>query len=548
MAGSCPLSALTRGVPLWVRPCKFNPIAHPHRLASVLILWLVPCLVMAESPANSNPNPKADDMNVVRYEDFGAQGDGRTDDLQALADAHAYANEHQLPVRANDDATYRIGGRNRTIRIETDTHFGQARFVIDDTELENIKADVFEVRSRLKPIKLDEVKTLKRHQPKIDATLPGPCVWIVTDHNTKRFIRRGLNPNNGSSQTDVFLVDAHGNVDPGTPIIWDFDQITAIEVLPVDSQTLTITGGHFTTIANQAESKYNYHARGLEIQRSNVIVEGLEHHVTGEGPTGAPYRGFISVNRCANVTIRDTLLTGHKTYQTLGRAGRPVSMGSYDFNANRALNVSLVNVTQTNDIMDRRYWGIMGSNFCKNLTYDGCVLSRFDAHQGVVNATIRNSKIGYMGIKLIGEGTALIENTTVEGARMIDLRPDYGSTWRGDLVILNCTFMTQGKHTPALIGGSNDGQHDFGYTCYMPKKIVIENLKIDDGTRDENYRGPVIFANFNPRMKNADYKQPFPYVVTDVVITKGIETTSGKPLRLSDNALMFRDVMLTEND
>ena len=45
------------------------------------------------------------------------------------------------------------------------------------------------------------------------------------------------------------------------PIIWNFDSITDITALPVDEKTLNITGGHFTTIANKAESKYTYYAK-----------------------------------------------------------------------------------------------------------------------------------------------------------------------------------------------------------------------------------------------------------------------------------------------
>ena len=42
----------------------------------------------------------------VTYEQFGALGDGKTDDMDAIIAAHAYANEHRLPVKAKDDATY----------------------------------------------------------------------------------------------------------------------------------------------------------------------------------------------------------------------------------------------------------------------------------------------------------------------------------------------------------------------------------------------------------------------------------------------------------
>ena len=93
------------------------------------------------------------------------------------------------------------------------------------------------------------------------------------------------------------------------------------------------------------------------------------------------------------MTVKNTLLTGHKTYSTIGSAGEPVTMGTYDLSVNRAISVSFVNCRQTNDIDDNRYWGILGSNYCKNLLYDNCVLSRFDAHKGVANATIRNSNV-----------------------------------------------------------------------------------------------------------------------------------------------------------
>ena len=485
-------------------------------------------------------------MSVVTYEAFGARGDGETDDLPAIAEAHAYANERGLPVRANDDATYFIGGRNLTAVIQTDTDFGAARFVIDDTAVENIRAWVFEVRSALPPVRPEEVTSLERNQPKIDVSLPHASLVIVTDRDTKRYIRRGLNQNLGSPQTDVFLMDRDGNVDPNTPILWDFDRITDIQALPVDDVTLTVTGGRFTTIANAAESRYTYYARGIAIRRSNVVVDGLEHRIRGEGDHGAPYSGFLHIAQCANVTARNILLTGRRTYRTIGAAGRPVSMGSYGLSVDRAVNISFVNVRQTNDIRDRRYWGIMGSNFCKNLVFDRCALSRFDAHQGVHNATIRDSTLGHMGINLIGGGTFLVENTTVHAGTFINLRSDYGSTWDGDLILRNCTFAPGGGARVNLIGGSNDGQHDFGYPCTMPERIVIEGLRIEDAGRPEGYRGPTLFANFSPRFTDDSYEQPFPYTPTREVILKDVTTASGLPLRLSENTFMFRDVVVRE--
>ena len=424
------------------------------------------------------------------------------------------------------------------------TDFGTATFIIDDTDVQNRNANVFMVSSGLQPFKLEGISSLKRNQEKINVTLSGTCLISVDNSNVKRYIRFGANQNNGSSQTDIFIVDKDGNVDSNTPIIWNFEQITDITALPIDDKKLTIKGGRFTTIANNAESKYTYYSRGIAIRRSNVLVNGLEHRITGEGDHGAPYSGFINVGNCSYVTVQNTILTGHKMYQTIGSAGVTVSMGTYDISLNRALNVSFVNCSQTNDIDDSKYWGILGSNFCKNLLYDRCIFSRFDAHMGVANATIRNSTLGHMGINAIGSGTFTVENTTVRGRTFINLRSDYGSTWQGEFIIRNCVFIPAGGKpiNASLIGGSNSGQHDFGYTCYMPERITIENLRIDDSNHPEDYKGPAIFANFNSHMTDDSYVEKFPYVITRDVILKNVTTASGKALRLSDNPYTFKDV------
>ncbi len=485
----------------------------------------------------------------VQYSDFGAKGDGKTDDIEAIAATHAYANQQQLRVEADQGATYFIGGKERTAVIRTNTDFGTAAFVIDDTNVENRNSSVFMVSSSLKPFSLKGITKLKRNQAEIDASLPAPCLITVTNSDVMHYIRYGLNQNNGSPQTDIFAVDKEGRVDMDAPIIWDFNQITDMTALPIDETPLTISGGRFTTIANQAESKYTYYSRNIAIRRSNVVVDGLEHRITGELDHGAPYGGFLSIRDCAYIMVKNCLLTGHKTYRTIGRAGKPVSMGSYDLTANRAVNVSFVNCRQTNDIDDRTYWGILGSNYCKNMLYDSCILSRFDAHKGVANATVRNSTLGHMGINAIGSGTFTVENCTIRGRSIINLRSDYGSTWQGEFIIRDCVFVPLGGRptSPVLISGSYSSQHDFGYTCYMPERITFKNLHIDDSQHPEEYEGPAIFSNFNKEMVDDSYREEFPYIKSQEVILQNVTTASGKALRVSDNPYMFQEVRIEAN-
>ncbi len=98
----------------------------------------------------------------VLYSELGASGDGKTDDINNIAATHAVANKYELFVKADDGATYYIGGKERTAVIRTNTDFGKAAFIIDDTEVQNRSASVFMVSSALQPFKLETISSLKK--------------------------------------------------------------------------------------------------------------------------------------------------------------------------------------------------------------------------------------------------------------------------------------------------------------------------------------------------------------------------------------------------
>ena len=77
--------------------------------------------------------------DYITYEQFGAKGDGGHNDLPAIVAAHEAANQKGLPVKAKDNATYYIGGDRLTASIRTDTDWGTARFIIDDSGILTIK-------------------------------------------------------------------------------------------------------------------------------------------------------------------------------------------------------------------------------------------------------------------------------------------------------------------------------------------------------------------------------------------------------------------------
>ncbi|MDR3318644.1 MAG: hypothetical protein LBS99_04335 [Clostridiales bacterium] len=491
--------------------------------------------------------PQAAGEQFIYYGDYGAAGDGVTDDFEAILKTHEAANAAGVSVRADAGATYYIGGADKTVKVRTNTDWGDAKFIIDDVDAENRNAWVFNVSSALSSSPVKTVETLKKNQEKLNLSLPYNSLIVATDDTTKRYIREGVNANDGASQTDVFVVDKSGNVDPDAPILWDFDNISSMTAYPIDTKPLTVKGGFFTTIANRGQANEGYFARGIRVTRSNTLLTGIYHGVEGEGDHGSPYTGFISAANCADVTVADCMLTGHRVYLNVKPTGT-AQQGTYDMNANRAVNLTVENCAQTNDINNSFWWGIFTSNYSKNIVFDGVTFSRFDAHQGVANATVRNSVLGWQGISIIGSGTLLVENTEVRAANFLNLRNDYGSTWEGELIVNGCRYVPNngGTSDPVLITGSNGGQHNFGYDCYMPRTIAIDGLVIEDTNTLSGYRGPKLFANFNAANTGAAYVEKYPYTVTEEVLIRNLTVMSGKAYTVSANTYMFRNVIVTE--
>ena len=477
-------------------------------------------------------------QEYITYEQFGAVGDGIHDDMDAIVAAHEAANAKGLPVRAGEGRTYYIGGAAKTAVIRTDTDFGRARFIIDDRDVENKRTNVFEVKASAESFEVKDLQSLKSGARSLDVRLPGKCLLEVVNGNRRVYIRKGLNQNNGTAQREMLLASRSGRISRLSPVIWDYDTITALTAYPVDKEKVTVKGGIFTTIANNAPSAYTYYNRGISVKRSNTLVEGITHYVEGEGDHGAPYNGFISVDHCTGVTLKDMLFTARKTYVTNGSAGKPVSMGSYDLTIGNSVDVKVIGCRQTTDLDDRAYWGLMGSNFCKSIAMEGCSVSRFDAHQGVVNVTLRDCVFGHMYTRAVGSGTMRLERCEVRSGILFSLRDDYGSTWDGDVIVKDCILhpVDPKSKRVVVIGGSNDGTHDFGYPCRLPRRIVIDGLTIDDSVLQgqKDYDGPNVFDRF--------YYSPdatVPYTAEGVITARRVTVASGKPFTISRNPERF---------
>ncbi len=489
-------------------------------------------LTITAGPLHAAPGAPATDKDPVTYEAFGALGDGVADDLPAICKAHEHANQNGLPVRSKPDATYHLGRKALTAIIATDTDWGTSRFIIDDSQgVENHRKPLFEVRSLWQPLPM-KIARLTRGQTKLDVRPASDCLVYVENKNTKLFIRRGLNRSDGSGQKEVFILRRDGSIEGA--IDWDYDVVTRVDARKIDAEPLLLRGGVFTNIANRMVhgKGSSYWGRNITISRSRTVVDGVTHRVTGETDIGQPYGGFLSANKCANVVFRNCVIDGRKTYQKIGTAGKTVAMGTYGYHANLVVDFRMSHCRMGNDIHDRSRWGVVATNFMKNFLVEDCVLSRVDVHMGISGSyIIRRSTLGHAGLNAIGRGRLIVEDSTLHGRSLVSFRSDYGSTWEGEVLIRNSRWIPP-KGSPVMFGMQNDGTHDFGYPCFMPRLIRIDGLFVDDSKRSAKDDGVTFFSDPGGSSRN---KRPFPYRLTEKLEVRGLKTAGGMPPRICDN-------------
>lgn len=623
-------------------------------------------------------------VSIVYYEDFGAIGNGSRDDFEAIYNTHIYANDggQKVMSRGGANAIYYIkpSSFTKSIPVKTNVDLNGCTFKVDDVgndAFDNYKLHFFDFLRDHDALIFDDIEKNvvvidpvtgepaldskgqikmtvdglidderfqgiklmnKTDENKDDPNVYDNFSWLVdagvlvedsliriTNSLHRDFIRHGSNQNSGNPRTDVFVVSKDGTISEETPIVYEFDNISKIEIFRTDDKPITFENGHFINICCRAVQSTTYktpngvvthyandwigYQRTLGLFRCNTTVKNLTHNVQDEPvfgsiPAGSgyikdtlhnnygsrhesyPYYGFLYIYNTYNFNAYNVQLTGHTTYyedkpataSTGWQIPNPVAMGTYDLIVEYSSHVYLHDVVQVNSstpttgLADGRYWGIMSSNGARNMYFYDCKINRFDAHRGFWNAELYNTEIGH-SFQVVGGGRLIADGVTKwTKSNFMMFRGDYGATFNGDIILKDCVYEAYETYNTVL-GQKNtttmpnnegrraecvifDPQYDasnygyvadnpkteekgdadfsgaywmwyFGYDCYMPRNITIDNFTYNGTGRLAvfDYLPDEIFTkSYTDDESVTDKTVKYPYIITESITFKNTKT------------------------
>lgn len=529
----------------------------------------------------------------LTYECFGAKGDGKTNDYNAIYLTHQFANSIYINYGANvtvyatkGNNAYYIGKGNTitsgtstttlSIPVITNVDWRGASFIIDDYVLDGntntiaTSTSVFLITSPMKVATMNSngsggssyityskndtavlksIGTLTTSSTNVNGFVTAvlndlnnkiasssgsnktkyenmkkyylsSSKWQVYIQNNNKMWNRSNSDGTGSfhgatesqnvsctesaigkCQEESFLVDStNGNI--LSTIDWNYNNILSIRVVPIPENGITINNGSFTTWTSNVAGNSAYVHRNIYINNTgNVTISNVYHYLNETKHKNAnatkenkdytdhsnSYYGFIRGMDVSYIKLVNVRVSSHTPRGS-----------SYDLTFDRSINVFFDKVTYPcniknsdgsvnwnqcykNNIIDSSKWGVMATNHVKNLFIKNSTLNRVDSHRGVTNLYVSDSTIGDKGFTLTGKGRFYAKNVKMDRSwAIVRLRPDYGSTWDGSIVLNGVDYIIDDDISvnPYLIYSRNYQTWDYGYKTYFPQ-LYANNIKFD---------------------------------------------------------------------
>ena len=547
-------------------------------------------------------------MESITYAEYGAAGNGTTDDAEAIRKAHNAANYYGLPVYGSADATYYIGVLSSTIVIKTQTDWMGASFIFDDSQImwnDSAKRsvniftithdDTYLYYDKTVPAALQNTDpnkyVLTKGQTKIEGlNLTGPAMILIENSNQRIFKRYGVNADSGDAMQEMLYVDKDGNI-IGTPVQYDYSTITKIRAYSVTDETIEVGNAKIITIVPDPkaqdpdyENNYCFFNRGIVVRRSNTVLHDIEHIIEGEdmsviidrdgdGKTGdadpdgdglpekwtddksygVPYSGFFGFEYSYNVQFKDCNVQGHQAYNFYQgtTASSRNEMGSYDIYAKYCVGLEMLNIKQRENYGD--------------YTADTVITNRFMYHGVMGSYYCRNTVADNCYIDRFdshkGMHSATITNSTlgfgilVIGGGDLYIENVYRVS-EGPFILLredyNSVFdgdvtiknCKMGSSITSIIQGRYYTDHYCGLPNYILRSLTIDGLESENTGTGWITKTTTIYL-FNISTTTTNKGESNPLYVPTSVRVRGVTSKASKTnVSASKNSDAFKNLTI----
>lgn len=428
--------------------------------------------------------------DYVNPDDFGAVGDGITNDYQAISDAITAATNTGKYVKFSRNKSYYWDGAG--INPTCDIDFNGCTLVMPNIDSSLFLTPEYNSTSYSKSL-FTQYKTTS-------PDLIGKSFALRT--------RLSLGERQGGSggtyyHTQYIICDDEGNFTNG-PIVAGYDQSSSFLCSFIQPSIQT------PIVIKNVTLKYtntNTMVSGLiSCRRNNVHVKHV--NITGQLDThtnGAA--SIVDFQYCAMCSLTD--VQGNSPSAN-------TELACYIGSAVRCSNIAFKNWFTTTG------WGQTGLSFITNMTIENCQLNRCDIHYGfcgyfTVKNVILGGNAGYATIGY-GYGNLIYDHVTFLSTEpyCATIRYDFGILPMTDVLFSGCSFYTSNPATntsavyvPVLTALTNIAE--FGNKKF---NLIFDGCNFNVRTPINNLSDGTLSAYICATIKNCQLKSPFRYIMS----------------------------------